>query len=307
MNIIYNSTDITNSVEIISTVVSDRHGGKADDVKVVFLDKDRLWLQWDPQFDDEIEITENGFSSGVMFIDELKITNGKYIINAKSVPSKAKDFNNKEWYNISFREIFKSLSNDIGLGIDYYDIGDITYKYLEMKDKTNLQFLNELCILEGNSLKIVDKKIIIYNEYMLEKSTSVKSFTISDFIGEYNFIKNSAISYRKCIVRYYDNDNSLNSSEYQDNSILGGTFIYPKILDNKADSDRFSKNILRYFNKNVVTGTFNVKLDTTISAGNVIELRGLSSLNDNYFITEAVHNITKKVSVFKVRKVLENY
>ncbi|MBP1926842.1 hypothetical protein J2Z76_002712 [Sedimentibacter acidaminivorans] len=307
MNIIYNSKDITNNVEIISTIVSDRHGGKADDIKLVFLDKDRLWLQWDPQFDDEIEITENGFSSGVMFIDGLKITNGKYIINAKSVPSKAKDFNNKEWYNISFREVSKSLSNDMGLGIDYYDVDDITYKYLEMKDKTNLQFLNELCILEGYSLKIVDKKVIIYKEHILEKASSVKSFIINDFIDEYSFIKNSAITYRKCIVRYYDENNELNNSEYWDNSISGGTFIYPKILDNKTDSDRFSKNILRYFNKDVVTGAFNAKLDTTISAGNVIELRELSSLNGNYFITEAVHNITKKITGFKVRKVLENY
>jgi len=301
----YEDKDITNDIEVILARVYDRHGGIADSIELILADKDKLWQHWNPNFNDQIEIIENGFKSGVMFLDEAYCSNGRYHINANSLPANHKTNNYKFWETISFKELAQSLASELGLSVEFYNIDDYTYKRLDMINKTNIQFLNERCILEGYSLKITDKKVIIYSERNLERNSAVK--TVEDFVGEPLFKKSLNGSYRKCIVKSYNSDNELITSEFEDNRIIGSTYSYYKSVNDKAEADRFSKNILRFFNKNINTGCFSTRLDTTLAAGNVINIDKFLNFSGKYFIVELEHNFSKNLSSFKVRKVLEGY
>lgn len=307
MKLMYEGKDITNDIEVLLARVYDRHGGVADSIELLLSDKDKLWQHWNPNFNDQIEIIQDGFKSGVMFVDEAICSNGKYQINAKSLPANHKTNNYKFWETISFKELAQSLASELSLSVEFYNINDFTYKRLDMINKTNIQFLNEMCILEGYSLKISDRKIIIYSESNLENYAAVKSIRNDDFVGEPIFRKSINGSYRKCIVKSYSKSNELIISEFEDTKIFGSTYTFYKTVNSKAEADRYCKNILRFFNKNIYTGCFSTRLDTSLAAGNVININKFYNFSGKYFITEIEHNLSKKLSVFKVRKVLEGY
>lgn len=307
MKLVYEGKDITDSVEMLYARISDRHGGVADSIEIILSDKDKLWQQWNPEFNDKIRIIENGFDSGIMFVDETICSSGRYQIKAKSLPANYKTNNYKFWETISFKELAQSLASELGFSAEFYSIDDYTYKRLDMIDNTNIKFLNEMCTLEGYSLKISNGKIIVYNENRLDRYPSVKSIANGDFIGEPVFKKSLIDSYRKCIVKSYSNSNELIMSEFEDTKVIGSTYTYYKTIGSKAEADRYCKNILRFFNKNIYTGYFSTKLDTTLAAGNVINIDNFYNFSGKYFITEIEHILSEKLSRFKVRKVLEGY
>ena len=64
---------------------------------------------------------------------------------------------------------------------------------------------------------------------------------------------------------------------------------------------------MRFFNKNINTACFSTRLDTSLAAGNVINIDKFLNYSGKYFIVELEHNFSKNLSAFKVRKVLEGY
>lgn len=308
MQLIYNDIDITNDIDIISASTTDNCGGKADCIDLVFSDSQKLWRQWEPKKDDRIILTDKGFSSGLMFVDQLGIKKGKFNLNAISTPLKSKSNNSKSWENIRFKEMAKQLVEEIGLQIETYGIGDYLYDRLDMINKTNLEFLNERCVLEGYSLKITNGKAIIYDEKLLEQCAAVKDITEDLFIGDYNFDIISSGLYASCEIEHFSNEDKLIKYKFApENAPIGPVFKIDMRATNQGEADRYTEGILRKLNKNEVVGNFYLNLDTSLAAGNTVNLKNIGMFSGKYFIKSIKHMHTAGKSYLKVRKVLEGY
>ena len=68
MRLIYQGTDITDSVDIISAVHRDVSDRRCDGLELT-LDHAAAWYGWGPQTDDTILLTENGYSTGTLYLE----------------------------------------------------------------------------------------------------------------------------------------------------------------------------------------------------------------------------------------------
>ena len=62
MEVYYQGTDITDSVQVKSCIVRDNGGGRSDSLAIEF-DNASSWHSWRAEEDNQIEITHNGYDS----------------------------------------------------------------------------------------------------------------------------------------------------------------------------------------------------------------------------------------------------
>lgn len=298
--IFYKGKDITENIEILSAIICDNAGGRADTCSMILSDRNKIWREYPPIKGDTIELIYEDFKSGIMYIDEFYLHRGVIKIDAIATPLSAKNTQKRSWTNISFKQLANELTNQIGLNISFYNVNDHTYVLIEQKNISNLALLNDLCILEGLRLKIINNNAVIYDEKYFENNETVINLCETDFVGDYSFLCKNSKMYSSIMLEY---------GQYKYNAISKNVLNAASLIidDIKVYSDseaeRFSNNLLKYYNKNEYTGEFTIKLKC-IAAGSNVNINDLGAFNGKNFIEKVTHNLIKNTSTLKVRKVL---
>jgi len=303
MQIIYEGKDITSSVDIHRADITDIAGGKADSLEICFSDPEGMWSKWKPQKNDTIEIIEDGFSSGEMYIDELEQQRGLYIIRALSIPQEAKTHKTKSWEQVRFLEFAREIASRYGFTLQTYGIENYLYNRLDQNNQADFEFLALRCMLEGYALKITDKKVVIYDERYMENQQAVKTIYLSDFDGNFKFKNKSTEIYSSCRVTY----GSI-QSEYKATGIYGPTLnISNIVLSSQAEAERYAKNILRFYNKYEQTGKCPIEFDAGIAASCNVQIVDVGMADGKYFCEKVVHRLVEGKTVLNLRRPLEGY
>ncbi|MGE5631704.1 MAG: phage late control D family protein [Caulobacteraceae bacterium] len=304
MQLIYEGKDVTADVEIKKADITDNAGGIADSVELWFNDPHDLWSQWKPQKNDTLEINEDGFSSGLMYVDELKQKRGYYIVKALSIPQEAKTDFTKAWENVRLLELADEKAVKHGFQLITYGVEDNLYERVDQVHEADFVHLSKRCILEGCMLKLTSKKVVIYNERYMEAQLPEKIIYKDQFDGDYDFTATSTGIYSLCSITYgnikamYKPANGPVGPELKINDIY---------ITSQGEGERFAKNILRSNNKNETSGYFTIQKDSGIAAGNMIELPDIGISPGAFFCTQVVHKLADGKTFIKVRKPLEEY
>jgi uncharacterized protein len=309
MNIFYNTKDITNDVEPLATKVIDNASYKRDSLEVTFSDTDKIWSKWKPKKNDVIQVKENGFDSGAMYIDGLIQRPGMFSLIALSTPQNSNTTRTKAWEEIRFLTIVNEIADRYKFKVKTFGIENHLYSRVDQIEASDFSFLANRCILEGYGLKISDKTIIIYNEHTEEQKEASSIVYENDMIGDYEFNdgSNSFMKiYQKCIVKS-NHKSGFFQSEFEDKTVFGASLVKTIYCSNKAEADRYTKGLLRNENKYLVSGAFKHKLNKTWAAGTNIEIKDIGMFDGKYFIDKIIHDFINDKSFVNVRKALEGY
>lgn len=306
MSILYNNTDITSSVQPTILQITDNAGGIPDSLTIVFSDTEGLWSKWKPAKNDTLQVKESGFDTGLMYIDELAQTAGRFGLKALSIPQNAKTARSKAWDNVRFMEIVTEIAGRYGFGIQTFNIINHFYERLDQIEQADFMFLDNLCLLEGYILKINNKNLVIYDESKEEQKVAVTTIYQSDMQGDYEFRSKSTDIYGKSIVRSLVK-NSYIQGEYADANIQGPTLKKNMYASNQAEANRWAKGILRGQNKFAVTGSFYIDLNLKLAAGIAKNIQGIGLFDGKYFIDRLLHDLMNNRTKLTVRKPLEGY
>ncbi|NFE73379.1 hypothetical protein FDC27_05160 [Clostridium botulinum] len=283
--------------------IDDNMGGKCDSVSVTFADIKHECREWNFKKNDVIEIVEYPFSSGKMFVDGYSCSNGLYTIQALSIKKKLKNKKSKSWENVRFLDLARDLLKDSDLELETYGIDDYLYQRVDQLEENNIEFLNYRCKLEGYNLKITDGKAVIVSESYLEKQNTALTVTLTEFKDDYGFECTSNKVFGGCELSSFSKE-FIKGSFINDDSleILKISNIVAYSIE---EANRFSKNILRSYNKKETTGYFSIEKNNTIAAGNTIEIK--LDLFSGKYIIENLFSTRNGKTKLKVRKVLEGY
>lgn len=304
MQIIYQGKDITNSVEVKSTSITDNAGGVADSVDITFADTEKLWSKWSPQKNDTVQVKHEGFDSGIMFVDELQQERGIFTVRALSIPQTAKSENTKTWEEVRFLELALDCCKNNGFTLETYGVENQLYERVDQIDTPDFAFLSQRCMLEGYVLKLTNKKAVIYSERYLESLVSAKTIYLEDIDGNYKYFISSMNIYQKCRVTYGNI-----KFEYIPNNAPSGPILKVNKLPvySVAEAERFSKNLLRYHNKQEIKLKFTTEIEVGVAAGNVINIAGFEMFEGAYFVHKLIHDVVNNKTYYTLRKKLEGY
>ena len=181
MEFYYNGKDISEFVSIKSCIVRDLSGARCDSIHIEFENQD-VWYQWCPEKNDEICVIEDGYSSGVMFVNSIVPEGDTYKIIATSLPAGIKK-TNKSFTGRNIKEIMNICANEDGMEYELYGESNVI-PYTEKYQKGNGAFLYQLLKHESTFFKTINGKYIgITNEFAMNQAISLTLDLASNMEG----------------------------------------------------------------------------------------------------------------------------
>lgn len=302
LTLIYEGVDITSKVNI-RQCVHDMYGEKhADTLLLKFSNSAGLWDKWNPKPGDNVEITDGNIRSGTMFVKKIEPMSGYFTIRASSIPVSASVQYSQAWEEITKLQLANDISKKHGLKLKTFGITDRKFPYLKQSSMNDLEFFENICVLEGDAFLIYDKCMIFYNEKYLETQNISNTIVIS---GANKFHYEEQMSYSGCTIRNESKEFTYRSTEEYE--YLAEKTIQMHISSD-GDAERYAKNMLRYLNKEKKKGYFYVKPHLSdYAAGSVVRLK--TSDTESYdgiaFITHIRHDFSNGMSKIFFRTIQE--
>lgn len=153
MELIYEGRNITDNVVISSAESRDEARDRSDSMELL-LENPSAWFRWEPKQGDRLEIRQDGYSTGEMFLSAIAPENGKFRILATAAKPGARIKRNQSFENKSLQNIGAICAGVCGMDWRLYGISaGIYYQYLLQSGETCPAFLNRVAALEGAVLK----------------------------------------------------------------------------------------------------------------------------------------------------------
>lgn len=306
MKLIYNGADITKSVFINRCEHETYAEKRADSLMIRFVDSGNRWNAWQPKSGDTIRYRDGAADTGVMHVSRIVPSNGLITFYATTMPPTGDTVKSRAWENIRLLKIGEDIAAEHGLRFQSYGVTDRVYAYIRQDNRSDFDFLQARCLLEGCAMVVYDGKLVIYDERTRESARATTRIKIGDD-GRFEFSDRSGESYSSAEIA---------SGEYfgafYANDVTTGRVLRPRQPIECASNEealRFARGILRDANKNAYTGSFRRKLTRDYAAGSVVEIENTkaSRWNGRVFITRTRMDYVKgEIKIF-FRRPTEGY
>lgn len=302
MELIYNGVDISASVEVLSANLIDSAGGKFDSVELEFDDTAGNWSRWKPAIGDTVQVIQDGFNSGVCYVDELGMRRGVFRVAALSGPIEAKKPRSRSWERVRLSEMIQDCADRYGFKVALYGVDDPLYAWVDQNGTPDFEFLSQRCNLEGAHLKIHDNTILVWSESMLDAQEAKLSISAKDFCETPNY-RHRGDLYRTVTVSC-DGVSGSFTAPIDDGIDLSVTGIY---VSNVAEAQRFAAGIARERNTQGETLEGTIPLNLSIAGGSLITITGFGTGDGKYVVDEVEHRLQDKLSNLILHKRLRGY
>lgn len=287
-----NGKDITDDVNIIKIIYIDSCDGLTSDaIEITFSNTDQDWQKWGLEINSTVRVVytkdNKTLDTGYLFVDELELIKAGFKLLGKAMPLTAKTNNLKAWEQVSLYTIFQEKATQFGFGFESYQTSNHVYPRLEQQEEKDISFLARLANLEGYTLKTFDKKFILINDEVFENTTPVRTIDRKEILKNFDFNKSQTGILSEVIY-----NTQFGKISYKDTSVIGNVKeIYNNYVGSYAEGLRFAKGYLIKNNLNYLTCDIFIDGDTSLSAGNTINLNGFDEYDGKYFISKITTRI----------------
>jgi phage protein D len=324
----WTSKDIARDLapHLLSLSFTDNLSGSADDLSLDLEDRDGLWSgDWRPQFGDTVEASlnaeawfgeANDLPIGKFAHDKIALSGPPRRASLKCVSAPlATGLRRRKrthaWSGVTLRQIAEDIAKRAGLTLMYDGTVGKSYARRQQSDKSDLEFLDELCKEVGRTVKVTEGKIAIFDEQQIDKTPS--SGTI-DLIGgrvlSWNFDSDDSGRYGSCHVSFFDpRTGKTHKGEFVDKSNPDGQTIELRLpITSIGEATDRAKALLRNANRFATKGTLTTVGDPGLVAGVTFDLTNALGFDGKFIITRAEHRpVGGYTCTLDVRRCLEGY
>ena len=156
MQIIYQGVDITDMVQVTRCVSRDTADNRCDSLDIEF-ENATGWYGWQPQEDDQIVVDQDGYDTGIMYLNTILPEDGRYRIYATALPCAAREKGWQSFIGNTIEEIMRICAVNCGMDYRIFGIdGKTVIPYIQRENEGCAAFLSRLLKLEGAVLKCIN-------------------------------------------------------------------------------------------------------------------------------------------------------
>lgn len=276
------------NVKLNACVMHDRAGGEADGLTAVFSDPSGLWADWNPQRGDRVRLVDGDFDSGVLYVDDPRISGGLFRLEAVSVPPTIRQPRTKVWRDVRLSEIISDMASQAGLAFQTYDIQDYHYNAISQHGETDMAFLARVCQREGCAVKVTNASLVVFSERALENALPQATVDKVDVAPESDFSAGTGLL-SSSQVRYFNiQENRMIDQTVTDPAITGGASRRNEFCSTDGEAQRWAYGYLRAANKNARLARIQLLQQSAFAAGSTVSLSGFSGENNGAWFVYGV-------------------
>ena len=299
--VLYEGKEISRDIEILSLEVQDSCGDQLDAIRLECGDSEGQWSDWGPKMGDALEVRQDGYSSGRMWIDQIRQEEGRFLLGAVSLPPQARAPKTKSWENVTLGALAAEIAGLYGLELKLYGVTPYSYKRVDQASRKDFAFLRERARLEGCSIKLSDGALALYADAYMEAPSPTRIWGPRVFSRPPRFGDSAGRTYGGCRVSW-----GTVSGEARDPAAIGPVLPVTNLpVSSQGEAQRFAQNLLRDANKRAASGTLYLPLDVGTAGGNVIQVSGCGLGDGLWFVELARHDFSGAESVFQVHRCRE--
>lgn len=182
------TTQLSDCLESLN--YTDNASGALDDIALVLDSK--YSLGWTPEKEKDLDVTivmENWYVNGVteryhcgnFVVDDITLDGSPRIMTVKAISQPASsDFKEvpvtKTWQNVTLRQIVEGIMAKHGMTVLIYNADEVPIETIEQSDKSDSEFITELCKKYGLSCKTYKVGFVIFDEARYEANQSYNKF-----------------------------------------------------------------------------------------------------------------------------------
>ncbi|MNI35458.1 phage late control protein GPD [compost metagenome] len=335
LSLFYNGVKVDKDLQddLISFTYNDGYSGQADDIVIQLDDRESRWIHgWVPVMGDELK-TEIVTWHWDKYKEKKKLPCGKFYLKsftydgmpnvvsmeASALPvegNKSKqEKRSKSWEKIKLKTVAAEIAARGKLSLVYEASFNPSYDRLDMTDQTDFEFLLDLAVNEGITLKVSGAKLVLFDEEEYEKADPALEITYGKSnIISYSFETNSESSaYGSCEVAYTaPKTRNSKSKTIKGSYKLANAADLPVLrinesISSEAEANRLAKKKLRAENKKYGRAQMTLEGTTEITAGSTVSIKGFGCFDGKYIIESATHQISATspyTTSINIRKVL---
>lgn len=300
MTFFYENTDMTRYAQIDGCVYRD-NAGKMDMLEIT-LGNAADWHGWRPKTDDVIHVEEDGFDTGAMFLQSVKPEDGRFILRAVSVPSKAARRSWTTFEDATMAQIMARCAGESGMGWQLYGVdGSMAYPFLLRQNEGPAGFMQRMAEREGATLKCVNGGMRMIGTRAASERTPVAGLDISADQPGVKYKKDETMLWSSLTVVSGD----ISVTAYDRSVQQEKPMAIAAPAGNIVNANRWARNLLMEHNRQAETLTVQAGLDLRMTAMSAVQVTGGTEMDGLWLVKSAEHDLIERQSVTTMERAVK--
>lgn len=317
--ILYDGKEVGLSSRCESISYTDNDSAQADEITISLIDKNMGWAMngFIPEKEHDLDVTLyfndwipgsgaiQEYHCGNFTIDDITYSGGsgghKCEIKGISLPV-SESFKtgkvSKVWEKVTVKQIAEEIKGKYGMSTLYYWAEEPIIEKIDQEEKSDSEFLSELCKQQGLCIKIYKKGLVIFDKKQYEARGTTATFSKESDLEEWTWNSTLVGTYTGAKISYtqIDKKEKDKNKKTQVISITVGEEQRLLILNEKAESkeeaERIAKAKVNEENEKAVTLEFTALGNANIVASCNIELKNMGRLDGKYYVEKVSHELS---------------
>jgi len=312
----------------------DNLSGAADDLTIELEDRNGLWSQeWRPEFGDTVvaRVEADGWFGdepttslrlGTFAHDKITLKGPPLVASLQCVSAPlATGLRRRKrthaWRGVTLKQIATDIANRAQVRLDYQANAGPAYKNAQQNDKSDLEFLIELCKEAGATLKMTESTIVIYDERTLDAGAAIGDISLlGGYVLDWEFEGDESERYGSCHVSCFDprTGKTTHGTFPPDGTTVPGLDPNGQTLElviqvsDIGEAVARAKALLRNANRFANKGKLTTVGDCGLVAGVIFNLTDAFGFDGKFIIARAEHHpIGGYTCKLDVRRCVEGY
>lgn len=289
MEVLLNGESIEEEdIQITKATYEDYLDDHVDAVSMTIQDSSHVL---DYQKGDRVRIKNDLIDSGTMFVSKISNTDDVYSLRCTATPITFLSEMTYSREDITLSEIATEIEQELGIKVHMDFENDYVYSELHRIRQKPLSYFSNILHMEGMGMKVYNNTIYAFSIRDYETKNIDDSYTKSDFLYAPSFATSDVNNILEIENRYQKGKDLIYSivSDQGAGKKIGCNIV----CDDIAQSERFTRNIIRRSNRKEYAGSGCMEMQS-FRPGSLFEYISDDLFSGNYIIYKVIHDFVNE-------------
>ena len=299
MEILYQGHNITEWAQVYRCVCRDTAGERCDSLDIEF-ENAAGWYNLEPREDDQIIVSQDGYDTGIMYVNTILPEKGRFRIFATSLPCAARAKGYQSFDGKTIEEIMRACAVSSGMAYRIFGIDPNTViPYIQRENESCAAFLHRLLKLEGAALKCLNGT---YNAIGLSFAQALEAHQTIEVTADQQGMEyhRSGQTVRSLTIDTpYAGATAVDLNVPSDHS---GIVVNDAPARNDIQAGRWARGLLMDMNRKCEGLVMSTAFNAGYTAMTRIDIEGSSDAVGKWLVEEAQHDFIELKSTAKMHR-----